>query len=119
MSGSTPRFFCDVHVPLVAVRQLRKKGVDIVHSGDVGLSDAPDHVLLLYAVEQERVMVSCDEDFPDLHNQWQQDQREHTGIVFFRMPDQCKSIGTIVRELAFLHQAADYPNDLYNQLWRA
>jgi hypothetical protein len=35
------------------------------------------------------------------------------------MADQCKSIGVIVREILFLHQAAHHPTDLYNQLWRA
>ena len=44
---------------------------------------------------------------------------EHAGIVYFRMKDQCQSISIVVRELLFLHEAADYETDLYNQVWRA
>lgn len=116
--SDSPRFFCDVHIALEAVRQLRNKEVDIVHCGEVGLADAKDETLLLYAVEQGRVMVSCDDDFQRLHQQWQEMEREHAGIVYFRMNDQCKSIGIVVKELLFLHEAADHQTDLYNQLWR-
>jgi predicted nuclease of predicted toxin-antitoxin system len=117
MSGS-PRFFFDVHIAIEVVRQLRDKGVDIIHCGDVGLADADDEALLVYAIENERVMVSCDHDFQRLHHRWRKAQREHSGIVYFRMTDQCKSISVVVRELLFLHDAADYQTDLYNQLWR-
>jgi len=114
----TPMFFCDVHIAVEAVKQLQTKGVDIIHAGDVGLSDADDPELLLYAIGNERVMVSCDDDFVRWHNYYQQKQNEHSGIVYFRMYDQCKSISIVVRELLFLHEAAEYQTDLYNQLWR-
>lgn len=113
-----PQFFCDVHISQEVIRQLQSKGVDIVHCGDVGLANADDETLLLYAIENKRVMVSCDDDFQRLHHQWQQAQHEHSGIVYFRMIDQCKSISIVVRELLFLHEAADYETDLYNQVWR-
>ncbi|MEO8394342.1 MAG: DUF5615 family PIN-like protein, partial [Chloroflexota bacterium] len=45
------------------VDQLRKKGVDILHCGEVGMSDADDSEHLLYAVQDKRVMVTCDADF--------------------------------------------------------
>lgn len=113
-----PIFFCDVHIAREAVRQLQNKGVDIVHSGDVGLSDADDRELLVYAINNNRVMVSCDDDFVKLHNYYQQSQLEHCGIVYFRMDDQCKSISIVVKEILFLHEVADHQTDLYNQLWR-
>lgn len=116
--GDAPKFFCDVHIAREAVRQLQNKSVDIIHCGEVGLADADDSELLVYAIDNKRVMVSCDDDFQRLHNQYQQTQNEHFGIVYFRMNDQCKSISIIVRELLFLHEAADQQSDLYNQLWR-
>jgi len=63
--------------------------------------------------------VTCDEDFERLYAEWQSAERERTGIVYFRMADQCKSISIVVREIIFLHEAADYKADLYNQVWRA
>jgi predicted nuclease of predicted toxin-antitoxin system len=116
---TTPiRFYTDVHVNRKAVSQLRKKGVDIVHCGEAGMLDAPDSEHLMYTTHNKMVMVSCDEDFIILHHQYQERNEAHGGIVYFRMPDQCSSIGLIVREILFLHQAANYENDLANQVWR-
>jgi predicted nuclease of predicted toxin-antitoxin system len=116
--SQSPKFYTDVHVSKEAVRQLRAKGVDIVHCSDVSMDDASDEAHLEYATEEERVLISCDEDFEQLHAEWQDTGHEHAGIIRLRMPDQCKSIGLIVREILFLHEAADYKIDLYNQLWR-
>jgi hypothetical protein len=74
---------------------------------------------MAYAIENSRVMVSCDDDFLRHHAEWQASGKEHSGIIYFRMFDQCKSVGLIVREIYFLHEAADYQTDLYNQVWRA
>ena len=113
------KFYTDVHIAKEAIDQLRTKGVDIIHCGEVGMSDADDIDHLLYAVKDGRVMVSCDDDFVRLHAQWQAAGLEHAGVVYFRMKDQCQSISVVVRELLFLHEAADYETDLYNQVWRA
>ena len=116
---SRPGFYADVHIALEAVHQLQQKGVDILHAGDVNMADAADNDHLAYAAQAGRVMVSCDEDFERLHAEWIMQGREHSGIVYFRMSDQCKSISVVVREILFLHDAADYHADLYNQIWRA
>ena len=112
------KFFTDVHIAKEAVKQLHRKGVDIIHCDEVGLANADDAELFVYAVSQERVMVSCDDDFERYHAQWQAEGQEHADIVYFRMKDQCKSISVVVREILFLHKAADYMTDLYNQIWR-
>jgi predicted nuclease of predicted toxin-antitoxin system len=112
------KFYTDVHVPREAVRQLQRKGVNIIHCSDIGMADAEDEEHLLYAIETGRVMVSCDDDFERLHAAYLRKYLEHTGIVYFRMFDQCQDIGLIVREILFLHEAADYETDLYNQIWR-
>ena len=116
---SQSKFYTDVHVPKEAVRQLREKGVDIIHCGEVDLSNAKDLVHLEYATQQGRVMVSCDKGFERYHAQWQAAGKQHAGIVYFRMEDQCQSIGVIVREIMFLHEAAVYEIDLFNRVWRA
>ncbi len=112
------KFYTDVHISHEAVRQLQKKGVEIIHCGDVGMSDAGDEEHLMYAVEHGYVMVTCDQGFERYHTEYQQAGREHTGIVYFQMDPKCKSIGTIVNEILFLHEAADYRIDLYNKVWR-
>jgi hypothetical protein len=64
-------------------------------------------------------MVSCDDDFERFHAYWQETGRQHAGIVYLRMEDQCQSIGIVVKEILFLDEAAVYETDLYNQIWRA
>lgn len=112
------KFYTDVHIAREAVTQLREKGVDIIHCGEVGLADADDLTHLTHATEESRVMVSCDEGFERYHVQWQANGKAHAGIVYFRMKDQCQSISIIVNEILFLHEAADYEADLYNRIWR-
>ncbi len=112
-------FFTDDHVSKIAVNQLRRKGVSVIHCTEVDMKRVRDEQLLEYTTQQGYIMVSCDRDFEDLHYQWQMAGRRHGGIVYFRMEDQCKSIGKVVEELLFLFEAADYEADLYNQLWRA
>lgn len=113
------RYYTDVHIAREAVRQLQQKGIDIVHCGDIGLSDADDSAHLEYATREGRILVTCDDDFERLHAAWQTAGREHGGIVYFKMGDKCKSIGFIVNTLLFLHEAASYESDLHNQIWRA
>lgn len=111
---SAIRFYTDVHIPKEAVHQLREKGIDVIHCGDVGNADLDDLAHLEYASQVGCVMVSCDEGFERYHAQWQAQGKAHAGIIWFRMKDQCQSISIVVREILFLHEAADYATDLYN-----
>jgi predicted nuclease of predicted toxin-antitoxin system len=112
------RFYTDVHISKATVIQLRQKDVDIIHCGEVGMSDAEDEDHLRYATENGRIMITCDEDFERYHAMWQTASHEHGGIVYFKMNESCKEIGLIVKEVLFLCQAANYQTDLYNQIWR-
>ncbi len=113
------KFYTDVHISREAVRQLADKGVSIIHCGDKGMSDASDEAHMEFANQNDYVIVTCDDDFERYHIEWQLTGRKHSGIVYFRMLDQCQSISIVVKEILFLHEAADYQQDLYNQIWRA
>jgi predicted nuclease of predicted toxin-antitoxin system len=111
-------FYTDVHISKRAVEQLRLKGVDIIHCSDIGNDDLSDIDHLEYAIQNNRVMVSCDDDFEILHWQWKTQQRDHMGIVYISMKDYCKNIGVIVEELTFLYLASEKSDELKNQLWK-
>lgn len=115
---SVPKFYLDVHLPKVAAVQLRRKGIDVVHCSEIGQDNWDDIAHLEFALQQLRIMVTCDEGFEGYSANWHMQGRVHSGIVFFRMEDQCQSISVIVKELEFLALAADYETDLYNRVWR-
>jgi len=70
------RFIVDTNLPPALSEWLIKRGHDAVHTTSVGLAAAPDLEIWRYAVQNEAVIVSKDEDFallkaakPDGHPQ--------------------------------------------------
>ncbi|GIK30213.1 MAG: DUF5615 family PIN-like protein [Chloroflexi bacterium] len=115
---SAPRFLFDVHLHKEAARQLRLKGIDVLHVGDIDLQDAPDSQIMAYAIQDGRAMVTCDEGYARFHYTFAEQDITHYGIVYFRMEDQCQSISIIVREIETIAKAAADAADLQDQLWR-
>jgi predicted nuclease of predicted toxin-antitoxin system len=112
------KFYADVHIAKEAVRQLKQRDIDIVHCGEVGMADASDATHLEYAINEQRVVITCDKDFPILHFGYLATGKIHFGIVHLSMNEDCQNIGTIVKEIAELHDLADNVTDLQNVLWR-
>jgi predicted nuclease of predicted toxin-antitoxin system len=57
------KFLVDNQLPISLAKYLRKQGFDCVHVSEANLSEAADASLCRYAVAQERVIISKDEDF--------------------------------------------------------
>ncbi|WP_076069932.1 DUF5615 family PIN-like protein [Sphingomonas montana] len=57
------RFLVDAQLPPGLCRWLAGRGHDAVHVSDVGLLAAADGVIADYAVAEDRIIVSKDEDF--------------------------------------------------------
>lgn len=60
------RFLIDAQLPPALARMLDALGHIAEHVGDVGLGEAPDRDLWRYALEHGAVIVTKDEDFPDI-----------------------------------------------------
>ena len=56
----------DENINPLLVNILREKGFDIAHVNDVDLGNTPDHVILSYAYDQKRVVLTLDDDFGTL-----------------------------------------------------
>lgn len=116
------KFYADTHIAKAVAIQLRNHGVDIVRCEEVGLAEAKDTAHLQYATSEGRVMVSMDRDFPDLHQEWQNNGLSHAGILMIAPKYQGDGgIGTIVHEILFWHEAimagaATLEGDVKNQL---
>lgn len=60
------RFLVDLNLSSRFADGLRSAGHDVVHAADVELFGAPDEVVLSWALEDERVVISADSDFGTL-----------------------------------------------------
>ncbi|MBN1565155.1 MAG: DUF5615 family PIN-like protein [Anaerolineae bacterium] len=116
------KFFTDSHIAKAVAMQLREKGVDIVRCQEVGLADAADSVLLEYAVQDGRVMISNDQDFLRLNARWQEEGRSHNGIMFCQEHLQgMPGISAIVKACLDYHEmieggAGTVEDDIVNHL---
>lgn len=90
------KFFTDTHIAKQVTVQLKALGIDIVRCQDVSLEDADDIELLQYAIENERAILTKDDDFLALHRQWQSTNRHHFGIFYCPYRDR-PAIGLIVK----------------------
>lgn len=57
------KLLLDQGLPRGAAQLLREAGLDAIHTGECGLSTASDSVLLRFAREEGRVVVTLDADF--------------------------------------------------------
>ena len=57
------RLLLDQGAPYRAATRLTEKGIDTIHVGDLGLSEAPDEAILRRARELKRIAVTFDADF--------------------------------------------------------
>ena len=57
------KFLVDAHLPVELADYLVEKGNDAVHVRNLSMSHAPDAILWKYALQNEYVIVSKDQDF--------------------------------------------------------
>ena len=57
------KFLIDNQLPKALAKHLSAQGHDCQHVLEVDLANAPDAGICLYAVSQERILISKDEDF--------------------------------------------------------
>lgn len=60
------RLLVDENLSVRVEQQLVAAGHDVVHVTEVGLANTDDPVILAWAAEQDRVVVTADSDFTDL-----------------------------------------------------
>ena len=91
------RFQTDEHIPAAVIAGLERRRVDVLSTPQAGLLGSADEEQLAFAAQEQRVLITQDDDFLTLHAQGMQ----HAGIVFVQ-PRQ--SIGYMVRGLHFIFQ---------------
>jgi predicted nuclease of predicted toxin-antitoxin system len=72
------RFHLDEHVSPAVAEGLRRRGIDVTLTHEVGLSGADDAEHIAFALQENRVIVTHDRDFP----RWHSAGVKHAGIVY-------------------------------------
>ncbi|MBI2194851.1 MAG: DUF5615 family PIN-like protein [Planctomycetes bacterium] len=95
------RFYMDQHFPGPASQGLRRHGVDLLTAQEAGRCGLPDSDQLTFATAEERVLVTFDTDFLELH----QAEVQHAGIAW--CPEQKYSVGQLIQTLLLVHGVLD------------
>lgn len=90
------RFHLDEHVSPAVAEGLRRRGVDVTTTQEIGLRGSQDSDHLAFALSQQRVLVTHDRDFPRSHAAGVQ----HSGIAYCYQ--QKYSVGDLIRALLVL-----------------
>ncbi|MFQ6134162.1 MAG: DUF5615 family PIN-like protein [Armatimonadota bacterium] len=78
------RFLVDMPVSPAVARWLQEQGHDAVHASSLGLERASDSELLARALDDDRVVVTADTDFPHL---LALSAAQAPGVILFRGGD--------------------------------
>ena len=97
--------YLDVHVPAAIADQLRRRGVDVPTAQEDGSTELDDPVLLERATALGRVLVTQDIRFKVLADEWQQNGKEFSGLIFAHQLHD--SIGRYVLDLEVIAKATD------------
>lgn len=92
------RFHLDENVSGAVATALRHRGIDVTTPADVGLIGAEDLDHLRFALSQNRVVVTHDDDFPRIHA----NGIDHAGICYCHKDKH--SIGDLIRVLLLVHE---------------
>lgn len=98
--------YADVHVSFPIVQGLRTRGMDVVTAQERGQRQADDEVLLSQALQEERIMLTCDHDFLRLAKFLSAQGQRFAPIYFW--PQMGRSIGEMIRRILCEANQSDY-----------
>jgi predicted nuclease of predicted toxin-antitoxin system len=103
------RFHLDENVSNAIAEGLRRRGIDVTTTPEIGLIAASDVEQVAFALSQNRVIFTHDDDFVVLH----QSGVTHSGITY--CSQNRRSIGEILTSLILIWEVLE-PEDIKNQL---
>jgi predicted nuclease of predicted toxin-antitoxin system len=103
------KFHLDENVSNAVAEGLRRRGIDVTTTPEVGLMGVADEVQVAFAIAQRHTIFTQDDDFLRLH----QAKIAHAGIVYCRQGS--RSIGGMIKSLALIWEWVD-PEDMLGQV---
>lgn len=77
------KFFVDACLPISSADTLRRSGIDAVHAREVSLGDVEDSLIIEFARNENRILVTRDRGFGNIHKY---PIGSHEGIIVLRLP---------------------------------
>ena len=105
----TIRFHLDENGDPAVAEGLRRRGIDVTTTPEMGLLTASDEEQLEYARNRNRVTFTQDADFLRLHAAGV----NHPGVVYCHQ--QSRSVGEMIRGLVMIWEVLD-PEDMRNRV---
>jgi predicted nuclease of predicted toxin-antitoxin system len=104
------RLYLDQMLGLRIAQALREEGYNVVRACEFGQSRADDHQILQKAIEENRILLTLDEDFGD----WAiLPLRQHSGVIRLKVnPSTDKNILGLLLPFLWLHSAEQFKNHL-------
>ena len=100
------KFLFDEHVPKAAAKAMRKLGADVLTVVQAQRVSFPDDEQLRFATQENRVVVTHDEDYTDLATSFQIRGEEFAGVAYCH-PDKYKGdVGGLIFALELIFSAA-------------
>lgn len=94
------RYLFDEHVNALALVPLRAAGIDVVGVSELGLMSTPDPALLVYAVNEDRVMITRNyRDFVPLVGELMPQHSHFPGVLFLAASIHQADVGSHVQAL--------------------
>jgi len=103
------KFHLDENVSNAVADGLRRRGIDVTTTPEQNPISASDQEQLTFALEQERVLFTQDDDFLKLH----QANIPHAGITYCHQGS--RSIGEIIRTLVLIWEWVE-PTDMMGKV---
>jgi len=95
----------DVHIPQAITAQLRRCRVDVLTAVEDSATELADEQLLQRATQLNRVLFTQDIGFRVLAEQWQQEGKPFSGLIFGHQLG--GTIGQYVSDLELIAQASE------------
>jgi predicted nuclease of predicted toxin-antitoxin system len=105
----TIRFHLDEHCPVTLAEGLRRRGIDVSTTPEVGLLHASDEDHVAFALREGRVIFTHDDDYLILHASGV----PHAGIAYCHQD--ARSIGDIIRGLTLIWEVYE-PTEMLNHV---
>ena len=103
----------DHHVHAAITDGLRRRAIDVLTAYEDNAAAFDDAPLLARATELERVFSSQDDDFLVIADQWLQERRDFSGLVYAHQLG--ITIGQAIRDLELIARALE-PEDMWNHI---